>query len=258
MAEPSLRDVQRWMKAQIQPPAGGAGRVAQPWLNPQRDTPGLERLHVYEHGYLARLRESLAEVYEAVHHVMGAQAFTELAGAYAAQHPSHDYNLSFAGRSLPEFLATWPRAAARWPFLPDLARLEWGVCQAFHAELQPPVDAEQLARVAPSAWAGVRFAFQPSVSCVASAWPILDIWEARQRPRQAIDIDVVDRPQRVLVFRAGLTVRCELLDSAEERVVRALLDGATLGKACAEGSAEALHGWFAHWMQQGLITALHL
>ncbi|PIQ83154.1 MAG: hypothetical protein COV75_09080 [Candidatus Omnitrophica bacterium CG11_big_fil_rev_8_21_14_0_20_63_9] len=257
MAEPSLRDVQRWMKTQIQPPAGGAVRAAQQWLNPQRDTPGFERLHVYAHGYLARMQESLAEVYEAVHHVVGEQAFAGLAGAYAARHPSHDYNLSFAGRSLPEFLAAWPRTA-QWPFLPDLARLEWGVCQAFHAQLQPPVDAGQLASVAPSDWERMRFAFQPSVSCVASAWPILDIWEARQRPRQAIDIDVVGRPQQVLVFREGLTVRCELLDPAEQRVLRALLDGAMLGEACAEGSAEALSAWFNQWTRRGLITALHL
>ena len=258
--EPSLQDVQRWMKSRIRPgdiPWAGAAPV----LNPQRGTPGTERLAVYAGGYVTRIREALAEVYEAVHHVLGERAFWELAGAYAARHPSSDYNLSFAGRRLPECLETWPRTA-RLPFLPDLARLEWRVCEAFHAFDQPPADLASFAGLPLDHWGRVRVAFQPSVKLVASRWPIRDIWEARLHPRNEVDIDLINRPQRVLIRRAGVRVTCELLDERPALLLERLLAGDALGAAC--GALAQFEGteripaaeWCSRWARQGLIARL--
>ena len=205
-------------------------------LTSQRGTPGAARLAVYAEGYLARMREALAEVYEAVHHVLGERAFTDLSRAFAASCPSRDYNLSLAGRGLPEFLPTFPRTR-ELPFLPDLARLEWLVASAFHAFEEAPLDPAELAKVPADARERLRLRFQPSVGVIASAWPILDIWQARTRPRDEIDVDLRDRPQRVLVARRGLQTRCELLDERQSRLLRGLLSGSPLGLACAELAA---------------------
>ena len=53
---PSLRDVQTWMAAQILPSSvapAAAGLAVE--LNPQGGAPGIERLGVYAGGYLARV-----------------------------------------------------------------------------------------------------------------------------------------------------------------------------------------------------------
>lgn len=259
MDAPSLQEVQRWMKARIRPDVNAAPGSASVSLRPQRGTPGEERVAVYTGGYLARTQEALAEVYEAVRHLIGARAFTALAEGYAARYPSHDYNLSFTGRHLPELLDAWP-LTQRLPFLPDLARLEWLVCQAFHAFDHPALSPIQVAALNPEAWPRIRLTFQPSVAILASSWPVLDLWQARTLPRDQIRLEVVNRPQRVLVFRQGLSTRCELLDGRQYQLLEGLLAGRTLGEVCgalAEQEGELpLSAWFSRWAAGGLLSAV--
>lgn len=257
MTEPSLLELQRWMQSRIRPAATATAADLRELVSPQRGTPGVERLSVYAGGYVARTQQALAEAYEAVHHVLGERAFSELAQRYAARFSSHDYNLSFRGRHLPECLTTDP-LTGRLPFLPDLARLEWLVSQAFHAFEQPPLDPASLSGFSLDGWDRVRVVFQPSVGVVASPWPILDIWEARTRPRHEVDLDLVNRPQRVLVSRQGLTVRCELLEEPQDVLLEGLLAGRTLGTVCQalatmEGQPLAVTEWFSRWRARGLI-----
>jgi hypothetical protein len=248
------------MKAQIRPGPPPALDVDQPAFNPQRGTPGVDRLAVYAGGYFARFEEALTEVYEAARHIVGAKAFAELSHVYAERYPSHDYNLSFAGRHLPEFLSTYA-LTAKLPFLPDLAMLEWKVCRAFHAFDQPPLDPRRAAPLTLEEWDQARLIFQPSVNLVASAWPVLDLWEARKRPRTDINVDLVNRPQRVLVFRQQMHVRCELMTESQYRLLDGLLGGETLGATCRELANELsrvqrdVSEWFAGWRRAGLITA---
>ena len=255
MPPASLRELQQWMAARIAPGAAAApgGQVR---LNAQRGAPGEARLAVYAGGYAARMREALAEVYEAVRHVLGDRAFAELSQAYAAQPPSGDYNLTFAVRGLPGFLASHP-LSERLPFLPDLAWLEWLVCLAFHAFEQPPIDPAALAGRPPEAWSRTRLHFQPSVGVAASAWPILDLWQARRQPRAAIDLPVAGRPQAALVFRRGLEVRCALLAPEQRALLGRLLEGCPLGEACAavtQPERLPLERWFSQWAADGLIV----
>jgi hypothetical protein len=264
MSGPSLADLQRWVKSRVRPTGDAPSGAPLDILNPQRGTPGAERLAVYAGGYVARIRHALAEAYGAIRRVAGERAFTELARGYAERHPSRDYNLSLAGRHLPEFLEGWPLTATL-PFLPDLARLEWLVRQAFHAFEEPPLDPRRFAQLPLEDWGRARLVFQPSVGLIRSAWPILDIWAARTQPRSAVDIDLVHRPQRVLVFRQQLEVRCELLDERQHAVLAGLLAGRPLGAVCEGLAAQASQGalllvrdWFAGRVARGLIIGCEL
>ncbi len=259
MTSPSLHEVQRWMQARILPGGAATESEAPVALCPQGGAPGVERLAVYAGGYLARVEEALAEAYPAVRQVLGPSVFTELAQAYAAQVPSHDYNLSLIGRHLSVFFATWSRTC-ELPFLPDLARLEWAVSEAFHAFEELPLAIETLAGQPVEAWDHLRLVFQPSVQCVTSAWPILDIWEARTRPVETVRIALVDRPQQVLVARRGLQVVCAPLTPRQAQFLTLLLAGQPLGAACerlaqsAEDCSVPVAEWCAAWARDGLIV----
>ncbi len=255
MSEPTLQEVQRWLKSKILPTSQTPSGTAAVEL----DSPGTERLGVYAQGYLARVEEALAEVYEAVRHVVGRSPFHELAQSYAQRYPSSDYNLSLVGRRLPEYLADCT-LTRELPFLPDLARLEWLVAQAFHAFEQPPLEAARLAAWSLEDWEQAQVIFQSSVRCIASAWPILDIWQSRGKPVAEIRIELINRPQQVLVARQGVQVRCELLDAPQHALLQALLAGQPLGEACevvahaAGEEALPLTEWFAQWVQEGMIV----
>jgi hypothetical protein len=163
------------------------------------------------------------------------------------------------GRYLPEFLAASPWQQ-RLPFLSDLARLEWAVQEAFHARAEAPLDRDALGRMSPEVWAQLRLRFQPFVRLVDSAWPIVSIWEARTQPRDTVSMPLENRPQCALVVRQGFTVRCEAVSLAQRLVLEGLLAGRTLGEVCGELSAASqgdprqVTGWFAAWMQAGLIA----
>lgn len=255
-AVPSLRDLQRVVKAGIRAPSSSPSGAAGV-LNPQRGTPGAERLAVYAQGYQTRIHQALAEAYPAIRHLLGERTFAKMAEAYAQRHPSRDYNLSKAGRHLPEFLVDWS-ATTTLPFLPDVATLERLVAHAFHAADMSARPLEALAALPPSAWDAVRLEFQPWVGVLASAWPVLDVWEARAQPRASINIALEDRPQHVVVFRRGFEVVCERLDPSAYALLHALLSGAALGDACAQGepsnASSTIQAWFERWASQGWIA----
>ncbi len=255
----SLVEVQRLMKSAIQPNGGeeAATRLG-PFLNPQRGVPGKDRISTYSSGYLARIAEALEEIYEAVKFVLGKEAFMEMAEDYASHHPSRDYNLSFAGRHLPEYLLH-SRFVEKLPFLPDLAELEWRVSQSFHAFEAPPFDSSSLAGSSAEEWESLRFSFQPSVSVLSSPWPVLEIWNARKHPVKELNVDLINRPQDVLVFRKGAEVQCELLTAQQTRLLQGLLAGRALGEICealADTAEEAipLSDWFGGWVANGLFS----
>ncbi|MBI3321312.1 MAG: putative DNA-binding domain-containing protein [Candidatus Omnitrophica bacterium] len=260
MNGPSLHELQQWLKACVQPSREPASSTPLPaWLNPQGGSPGIERMSVYAGGYRARIREALAEAYEAVQHLIGDRAFAELADAYANRHPSRDYNLSLVGRHLPAFLVSAP-LTQQLPFLPDLARLEWAVTEAFHAFDHPSPDLERFASFSLDEWEGARVVFQPSVRLIVSAWPIRDLWACRVQPRAAVNVDLVNRPQQVLIYRKDVTVVCEPIDAGPSRLLHALLEGQCLGMACGQlvGAGDAaplpVAEWFAQWVGRGLIV----
>ncbi len=77
-----------------------------------------------------------------------------------------------------------------------------------------------------------------------------------------IRIELIHRPQRVLVHRREAQVLCELLEEPQDVLLRALLAGQPLGAACREladrssasGPELPVAAWFARWARQGLIT----
>ena len=257
----SLSQVQHWFKSKIQPlnpsphplPSGegkGEGIVQ-----------GEERLAVYANGYLARIAESLKEVYEAVHHVLGSEKFLELCEGYARRFPSRNYNLNYAGRHFPKFLETGPFSQT-YPFLPDLARLEWLIWEAFHAFDETPAQVSPIHDVSPEDWGHCRIRFQPSVSLLDSKWTLLPLWLGRHEIQTETSQEKLARPEHLLIGRKKDQVRCEPLDENQYKLVAGLLAGKTLGKVCEE-LADAVEEenlpiaeWFSRWVQDGLI--LHL
>ncbi len=261
MKKPSLAETQQWVKSKVHP--SGALSATLVDLNPQAGTPGQERLSVYAEGYEIRFRDGLAEVYEAVRWVIGEVHFSELSKAYSAKYPSHNYNLSFVGEHLPEFIESYS-LTKELPFLPDLAKLEWLICEAFHAFDRTPLDVTSLSQISPESMSQAVFIFQPSVSWINSSWPILDIWNSRKGSKDQSNIRIKDNPQSVMVYRHEFRVECKLLNGWQTLMLEGLLGGLDLESACekvADHFAEELHSateWFSQLMQDGLIAQIKL
>lgn len=264
---PTLHAVQQQMAAlilagtRLDTPTSSAAAIDALIAAPDRgDAP--ERMRIYAGGYAARIEEALQEAFPAVAHIVGAGAFHDLVHRYIEVIPLHSYNLNDAGAELPRFLST-DGLTEGLPFLPDLARLEWQIARAFHAHDQAPFDPTPMADWDLDEWERVVLRFQPWVALVTSDWPVREIWECRETPIAEIDLDLSNRPDRVLVRRSGYAVVCESLDAPEADALGALLEGRALGSVVsaltARGDdAASVSAWFARWMALRVVADCEL
>lgn len=184
-----------------------------------------DRWHVYAHGYVARIAEALESDYAAVRRVLGPEPFVALAERYVRAFPPRSYDLGRAGDLLPEHLSVDPIAVAL-PFLPDLARLERAVAEAFVAHDSEPLTWDALLEEEPESVATLPLVLAPGVALLPSRWPIVSLWRTRNLADDEVAVELEKNPETALVFRRGLSVACVPLNTKEAAFVAALTDGA--------------------------------
>ena len=262
----SLKDLQRTLANNILDNARGRptnGTVAgdlQLRLPPGIDAE--ERLAIYRDGYPSRILGALEETFPAIANILGDGSFANFTRRYIANQNLASYNLNNTGEQLPDYCHA-DSLTQDLAFLPDLARLEWAVRQAFHSHERKPISQATFSAWDMDDWERALITFQPSLDVVASAWPIHTLWCSRDRERCEIDIDLNNKPQTVLIFRKGYDVECKLISPLQARFLTHLRNGETLGRTAAmieeqSDSARDTTQAFSQWMRDGLIVAVHL
>lgn len=188
------------------------------------------RLDIYRHHVLTTLTAVLEAAYPVVCRLVDRRFFAYAADRYVRDHPPAGPRLVEYGASLPEFLADFP-ACRHLAYLPDLARLEWAMHAAHHAEDVDPMDPASLAAVAPEHMAQLVFSFDPSVTLIDSPWPVDRIWRVGQDDAAGEAIDLAAGGARLEIRRVNGVVTMRSLDAADHALRRALAGGATLDDA---------------------------
>jgi hypothetical protein len=147
-------------------------------IAPDDLSPGA-RIQIYWHHVFSSLTEALESTYPVVCRLVDRRFFGFAVDRYVRSHPPEGPCLVEYGASFPEFLATFPPCAGH-PYLADVARLEWAMNLAFHAEDAQPIAPAELARVPPGDIGRLTFRLDPSASWLESPWPIDRIWRANQ------------------------------------------------------------------------------
>src|SRR4029077_8861696 len=140
------------------------------------EAPLTGRAAIYRRNVLANLRGALAAAYPVVRRLVGDAFFDEAADRYARAHPSASGDLHRHGEAFAAFLERY--APARdLDYLPDVARLEWIIAQAFHAADARVFDFAALAALPEVERGRIRLDLQPPARLIESPHPILSIWE---------------------------------------------------------------------------------
>ena len=225
----------------------------------------VERLDIYADMYFYRIRDCLKEDFGAVCAVIGAAAFHNLVTDYLLVHPSTHFSLRYVGQHLPAFVRSHT-FGTQWPYLGDLALLEWTILEAFDARDAEPLDAAALAAVPQERWPDLRFTLTPSLHLLDVGWPVHEIW----RQAQAGELPVAPPPADTClrVWRQNLRVFHRPIDAAERAALTAIRAGATFGRVCediaavtgqregAERAAALLHGWLADALLNGFSVSV--
>lgn len=137
------------------------------------------RLQIYRHHVLTSLTEVLQATFPVVCRLVDERFFRYAADAYIRQYPPKAPCLFEYGADFPAFLAAFP-PCRHLAYLADVARLEWALNTALHAEVRAPLDPTELGGLAPHDVAQLTFQFDPSVTLLDSPWPIDQIWHVHQ------------------------------------------------------------------------------
>ena len=120
-----------------------------------------DRLDIYANMYFYRLLDTLKEDYPSVRAAVGDDRFHNLVTDYLLQYPSSHPSLRYLGEHLQRFLSRYA-LGREYPYLADLARLEWDRVEMFDAADATPVSREDLARLPQDRAGQARFTLVPA------------------------------------------------------------------------------------------------
>jgi len=270
---PNLEQTQRILWQLITAPEGAAAGLAS--LDPVERRVGasllrgggrlspVERLEIYADMYFYRLRDALQEDFAALHAVVGAARFHNLVTDFLLAHPPAHFSLRYAGQHLPAFVGTHA-VSERWPFVGQLAALEWAILEAFDAPDASPLDVAALQEVPPGDWPSLRFDLTPSLQRLHIDWRVDELLRRLQDGATPPAPDA--SPAWLRVWRQDLRVFHRPIDGVEVDALDAAASGATFAAVCGRvgdlvgesaGTERAVQ-LLETWCTDGLITGCSL
>jgi len=137
--------------------------------------PAAERLDIYANMYFFRLHDCLAEDFPKLKSAIGDAHFHTLIVDYLMRHPSEQPSLRHLGRRLPEFIAAHP-LSDEFPWLSDLARLEWSRADVFDAPDAAPLTREALAQLPQDRAGDASFRLIPALAIARFDHDVVRLW----------------------------------------------------------------------------------
>lgn len=244
---PRLTDLQadfaaKLLKPEAPPPADVHGPSA---------TSPVKRYNVYRNNVVASLIQVLEARYPVVLRLVGEEFFRGMARLYLDAEPPRSPVMAEFGGGVPAFLRGF-EPARDLPYLADVAQLEWLQNAAYHAADALPIGAGELSMVAAATVPKLRFTLHPSVGVLASAYPIVSIWETNKRDDEVKPIRLDQGGETALVVRPALEVETRKAPPGTDAFLAALATGQHLAEAA--GTALAANDHFN--VQMALATVI--
>lgn len=177
--------------------------------------PAGRRFNVYRNNVATSLMDALASGFPVIAKLLGEANFKNLARDFQWQNPPKSPLMMEYGDGFAEYLEAHP-ALTKYPYLGDVARLEYAMRQSYHAADTPEFDPNRL-QVENLLKATITLA--PSVKLVSSHYPILGIWRANT---QADAPKPVMRAETVAIFRPEFDPLPEAITAADAAMLTAL------------------------------------
>ncbi len=221
-----------------------------------------ERLDIYAQMYCARLLDALLEDFPRVAAIVGEEHFRALGRTYLRQFPSSHPSLRYLGTHFSEFLTT-SAAETAFPFLGDLAQLEWTRLDVFDAPDAEPLRLEDLQVIPVDAWATIRFHIIPALETLTCAWPVQQVWKAD-------DLTKCEKLQPMTtvlrVWRQDFTVYQASIDTVEQTALAGIRAREPFAAVCAtleplvsspEETSTLIGSLLLRWVEDGILTSAY-
>ena len=215
------------------------------------------RFALYRGNLTANWERSLGNAYPVLLRLVGEEFFRALGREFGRARPLTVGDLNCFGDGLPEFLDSFG-PVADFPYVPDMARLEWALHRAHYAADMPALDFAALAAMDANGLDTVQLRLRAPCTLLCSGWDIVGIWQAHQVQTPDWPADV-GQPSRCLVHRPRWRTEVMPLTPGAFNALLAIADGASLGAALEAGAqadecfdpAAAL----PRWLEVGVFAA---
>ena len=238
---------------------GGDGSVPRGLTSSTSATP-TRRFAIYRNNVLLGLAGALAGRYPACEQIVGAEFFSAMAKEFVLRHPPTSPVLLDYGEGFAEFVASF-EAASELAYLPDVVRLEDLRTRAYHAADTAPLNASEIAAVAPEKLSGLALVMHPATGILRSPHPIVSIWAMNSGEAELTPIENWVG-EDALVVRPQQLVHVHRLPAGGAIFLEALASGTGLGAAAEAAMAHApqfdLAANLAGALNAGAFTSIHL
>lgn len=192
------------------------------------------RIGVYRNTVFANYRNALTDTYRVVRELTGAHFFNAAVDAFVGACPSTGGDLNVYGSEFAHFLASYPHRR-EIAYLPDVARLEWALDEAYRAtdpSGSPESTLAALAAVPGHEVARQRFVLDPSCRLLHSPHPIFRIWQVHQAAYAGDgSVDWGSGADYLLIRREGEMPSIERVQPGDHAWLSSLATGADLSVA---------------------------
>ncbi len=228
--------------------SGGQSGFSNALLDPEVQTPpglvgpdGLaseKRFSVYRNNVMASLIDAMGANFPAIKRLVGDEFFVSLAREFIVQFPPTQPILFMYGDEFGTFLENFP-PVADFPYLADVARVEYAWLQSYHAADVSPLEAGELGNIAGEDVGRAKFVPHSSMWIFRSIWPAASLMDRNREGADCSDIDL-SVGEDILITRPVLDVQTLILPQGGFEFISALAGGETLEAAAgiAMGSVE--------------------
>ncbi len=220
-----------------------------------------QRLHIYHHGYRARLLEALQDVFERTWSYLGDETFIEHATGFIQSKPSKQPTLNRYGKGFPNYLA---KQFAEDGEIAEIAQLDWMMRCAFDGANARSLGLADLAALAPEQWATIGFRFHPTVALHTLNYNTASIWSALDNEQSPPPVQKCSPSVTLAVWRRDTRPQFMTIDTIQAEAIIALQHGSTFADTCdrlqtnhpAADVVSMLGGAVRNWIENEMLVGI--
>lgn len=192
-----------------------------------------ERLKVYRNNIIGSLTDVMVASFPAIEALVGKEFMEGMARSFILAHPPTQGCLNNFGPGFAEFIEGFEPAKGL-AYLPDIARLEIALNEAYYAADDMPLTGEALANIVPEDLGDLKLLTRANVKLLHSPYPISEIRDFALSDGKGEAVDIDKGAAFLMVYRPKLDTEIIILDGDEFAMLEALSNGMALGVAVEE------------------------
>ena len=192
-----------------------------------------QQFAAYRGSVVGNLSNVLADIFPSVNRCLGENFFEAMGLRYIDRHPSTSPSLDNYGQAFPTFCDNFT-PLKEYPYIGDLARIDWAWHQAFHALDEQVLSLTAIQGLEPEQYLALSLQPSESLHIIDSSYPIFRIWQLTSGSQghsehSVTSLNFEEGAECALVWRIGYDVGVASISKIERRFLRLVENRETLG-----------------------------